>query len=165
VPWIVLVLVASLVLLPVLLVIINSFQTGRPGQPSAYTLDAWRAALSDPGLLAAFWNTITLTAACQVIALPVAILLAWVLARTDVPGAQWLEFLFWIAFFLPALPVTLGWILLLDPQYGLVNQALSALPFVGQGPFNIYSFWGIVWAHLASTTIAARWAHTMPQKE
>jgi iron(III) transport system permease protein len=156
VPWIVLVLVASLVLLPVLLVIINSFQTGRPGQPSAYTLDAWRAALSDPGLLAAFWNTITLTAACQVIALPVAILLAWVLARTDVPGAQWLEFLFWIAFFLPALPVTLGWILLLDPQYGLVNQALAALPFVGQVPFNIYSFWGIVWAHLASGSIAIK---------
>jgi iron(III) transport system permease protein len=156
VPWLVLLLVAGIVVLPVLLVILNSFQTGRPGQPSAYSLDAWRAALSDPGLLAAVWNTITITVARQVIAFPVAILLAWVLARTDVPGAEWLEFLFWVAFFLPALPVTLGWILLLDPQYGLINQALAAIPFVGQGPFNIYSFWGIVWAHLAGGTIAIK---------
>ncbi|HLY64871.1 MAG TPA: ABC transporter permease subunit, partial [Chloroflexota bacterium] len=73
------------------------------------------------------------------------------------PGSQWLEFMFWIAFFLPALPVTLGWILLMDPQYGLLNQLLHVLPFVtGKGPLNIYSFWGIVWAHLASGTIAIK---------
>ena len=30
------------------------------------------------------------------------------------------------------------------------------LPFVKQGPFNIYSFWGIVWTHLATNTIAIK---------
>ena len=156
VPWAVLALLTVMVLFPVLLIVINSFQTGRPGQPTAYSLDAWRMALSDPGLLSAVWNTLTITVARQAIAFPIAILIAWVLARTDVPGSQWLEFLFWVAFFLPALPVTLGWIMLLDPQYGLINQAVAAIPFVGQGPFNIYSFWGIVWAHLAGGTIAIK---------
>ena len=33
-----------------------------------------------------------------------------------------LEFFFWLSFFLPALPETMGWILLLDPKYGLLNQ-------------------------------------------
>jgi iron(III) transport system permease protein len=28
------------------------------------------------------------------------------------------------------------------------------LPFIKESPFNIYSFWGIVWAHLTTSTIA-----------
>ncbi|HYU17186.1 MAG TPA: iron ABC transporter permease [Chloroflexota bacterium] len=152
--WVMLGLVLVLVLYPVLLIVLNSFQTGRPGQAGALSLDAWRLALSDPGMLSATWNTIALTLARQAIAIPTSIGLAWVLARTDIPASEWLEFLFWIAFFLPALPVTLGWIMLLQPEHGLVNQWLAGLPFVGSGPFNIYSFWGIVWAHLASGTIA-----------
>jgi iron(III) transport system permease protein len=69
------------------------------------------------------------------------------------PFNRGLEFMFWIAFFLPALPVTLGWILLLDPSYGLVNSALDTF---GLGPLNIYSFWGIVWVHVAGSSIAAK---------
>ena len=64
--------------------------------------------------------------------------------------------MFCIAFFLPARPVALGWILLLHPEYGLLNQLVTALPFVEKGPFNIYSFWGIVWAHLGHSTIAVK---------
>ncbi len=149
-------LVAVIVLYPVLLVLLNSFQTARPGQAATFTLDAWRTALADPGILRAVWNTIAVTLARQAVAFPIAILLAWILARTDIPGAPWLEFMFWIAFFLPALPVTLGWILLLDPQYGLINQGLAALPFVRLGPFNIYSFWGIVWVHLVHGAVAVK---------
>ena len=62
-----------------------------------------------------------------------------------------LEFLFWLSFFLPALPETMGWILLLDPKYGLLNQGLISLGAIKEPLFNIYSFWGIVWAHLGGT--------------
>ena len=62
-----------------------------------------------------------------------------------------LEFFFWLSFFLPALPETMGWILLLDPKYGLLNQGLIGLGVVNQPLFNIYSFWGIVWAHMGGT--------------
>lgn len=147
---------AILVLWPLFLILVNSFQVSRPGQPPVFSLEPWRVAMNDPTILSAMWNTLTLTLARQAISLPVAILLAWTLARTDIPGAHWLEFMFWIAFFLPALPVTLGWILLLDPQYGLLNQLLKTLPFVQEAPFNIYSFWGIVWAHVAHSTIAIK---------
>jgi iron(III) transport system permease protein len=105
-------------------------------------------------MTAAIWNTITITLARQAIALPIAILLAWDIARTDIPAATSLEFLFGLGYFLPPLPVTMGWILLLDPQYGLINQWLTLLPFIKESPFNIYSFWGIVWAHLTTSTIA-----------
>jgi iron(III) transport system permease protein len=154
--WTLLALVIVLVLYPVAFVVLGSFQTGQPGQPTQYTLDAWVFALSDRALLVSLWNTVTLTIARQSIGLIVAILIAWTLARTDIPGSRWLEFLFWIAFFLPTLPVVLGWIMLLDPEYGLVNRVLMKLPFIDRGPFNIYSFWGIVWAHLITNSIAIK---------
>ena len=57
----VLALVAFGVLFPVLLVVLESFQVAPPGQPAAYGLDGWRAALSEPGLRSALWNTLTVT--------------------------------------------------------------------------------------------------------
>ena len=105
-------------------------------------------------ILSAIWNTLTITLARQAIALPIAILVSWVIARTNIPRANALEFLIWLGYFLPPLPVTMGWILLLDPDYGLLNHWLTQLPFVSMAPFNIYSFWGIVWAHLTTSTIA-----------
>jgi iron(III) transport system permease protein len=44
----------------------------------------------------------------------------------------------------------------LDPEYGVFNLFATALPFVQKGPFNIYSFWGIVWAHLVSHAITVK---------
>ena len=154
--WIALFFVLVVVLYPLIVILLDSFQEGGPARVTGYSLKAWRVALSDPGMTAAVWNTVTLTVARQAIAFPIAILLAWVLARTDMPGARWLEFLFWIAYFLPTLPVAMGWVLLLDPDYGLLNRLATKLPFVKQGPFNIYSFWGIVWTHLATNTIAIK---------
>jgi len=154
--WLALGFVLLVVLYPLVVILIDSFQEQGPAQTTGYSLKAWRAAFSDPGITSAVWNTITLTVARQAIAFPIAILLSWVLARTDIPAARWLEFFFWIAYFLPTLPVAMGWILLLDPDYGLLNRLAMTLPFVNQGPFNIYSFWGIVWTHLATNTIAIK---------
>ncbi|HZS03002.1 MAG TPA: iron ABC transporter permease [Chloroflexota bacterium] len=147
-------LLGLLVLYPVAMVVLSSFQTSRPGQAATWSLDAWRTALGDPSMVQAVWNTVLLMLAQHGLSLPIAVALAWVLARTDLPGAHWLEFAFWIAFFLPALPVTLGWILLLDPEYGLLNQVVAGV--LGHGVFNIYSFWGIVWAHIAHSSIAVK---------
>jgi iron(III) transport system permease protein len=59
--------------------------------------------------------------------------------------------MFWISFFLPSLPVALGWILLLDGKFGLLNQWLQTLPFISGPIFNVYSYWGIVWVHMTTS--------------
>src|SRR6266550_5763896 len=146
-----LLVVAFLVLTPLCLMIFNSFQTARPGQPVVWGLDGWVKAFTTPGIIKAITNTFTLAAARQAIALLVGSYFAWLIARTDIPLKGTLEFLFWLSFFLPALPQTMGWILLLDPKYGLFNQALEGLGIIKQPLFNIYSFWGIVWAHMGGT--------------
>ncbi len=153
---VVLAVVAFCVVFPVLLVVIQSFQVAAPGQAAVYGLDGWRAALGEPGLRAALVNTFTVTFARQLLSLPLAVLIAWLLARTDLPGGHWIEFAFWAAFFLPTFTVTLSWILLLDPEYGLINTWLAKLPLVGAGPFNIYSFWGIVWVHVVTGSLTVK---------
>jgi iron(III) transport system permease protein len=148
---ILLLVVGFLVLTPLALMILNSFQIARPGQPIVWGLDGWVKAFSTPGIIKAITNTFTLAITRQAIALLIGAFFAWLIARTDLPMKGLLEFFFWLSFFLPALPETMGWILLLDPKYGLLNQGLIGLGVASQPLFNIYSFWGIVWAHMGGS--------------
>jgi iron(III) transport system permease protein len=137
--------VAFMVLAPLALMLLNTFQLARPGQAPVYGLDGWRIAFGDRSMLVALGNTFSLSIAREAIALVIGVFLAWLVARTDLPARHILEFVFWIAFFLPPLPLAMGWILLLDERFGLVNQ------WLGVPVFAIYSFWGIVWVHLTTT--------------
>jgi len=150
-PMLVLILVVGfLVLTPLFLMILNSFQTARPGQPIVWGMEGWIKAFTTPGIVNAMTNTFTLAITRQSLALVIGAFFAWLIARTDIPMKGMLEFFFWLSFFLPALPETMGWILLLDPKYGLLNQGLMTLG-LSQPLFNIYSFWGIVWAHMGGS--------------
>src|SRR6187551_165731 len=148
-------IVAVLVLFPIVQMLVQSFRTAMPGQTGAWSIDGWRAVFGERALQTALYNTITLTVARQLLALVIAVFIAWLLARTDLPGRNIFEFIFWLAFFLPSLTVTLSWILILDPKFGLFNQLLARLGMtnLGIGPLNIYSFWGIVWVHLVGSSI------------
>jgi iron(III) transport system permease protein len=137
-------LVAFMVLYPIWRVLLQSFEVQAPGQAVRFGLDGWASLIRESGLKTAVWNTISLSIWREAIALPAAIFLAWLLARTNMPGRNWFEFAFWLSFFMPTLTVVLSWILLLDPEYGLINQALTRL---GLPTFSIYSYWGIIWAH------------------
>jgi iron(III) transport system permease protein len=147
---------ALVVVYPLLLLLINSLEVPAGRGVTAFSLANWQAAFTEPGLANALVNTLKVTIVVQGLSLPVSILIAWAIARTDMPGGDHAEFLFWISFFLPALVNTAGWILLADPNYGILNQLASRLPFVERGPFNIYSFWGIVFVHLTGIGFAAK---------
>ncbi len=151
---VVFIVVAVMVLGPVLFLIVNSFHVAGPGQPLELGLNAWRSALREPGIWRSIWNSIRIYFGTSMISWPIAITLAWIIGRTDIPKRNWIEFLFWLSFFIPGLSVVMGWILLIDPHRGLFNQAVELLPFVDRGPFNIYSYWGIVFVHLGQNAIA-----------
>src|SRR5438874_1325906 len=91
-------LLAFVVLAPILFLVVNSFQLARPGQAVAYGLQNWTVALTEPGMLEAIGNTLSRTAVTMALAFPVSVGVAWLLARTDVPGKHWLDLLFWITF-------------------------------------------------------------------
>ena len=136
---------------PTVLMLVSSFQTNRPGQPITWGLEAWRTAMGDPALMAALGNTFFLALIRTALVTSLAIFFAWVVTRTDTPYRGTIEFILWLGFFFPMLPMVMGWILLLDPQYGVAN-ALWQKVFGVPGPFDVYSYWGIVWCHLAFGT-------------
>jgi iron(III) transport system permease protein len=148
--------VAFLVLYPLWLLLLNSFQVSAAGTSTTWGLANWRAAFGEASLWSSVVNTVALAVTRQALALVVGIPIAWLIARTDLPGRHWLEFGFWVAVFLPSLTVVVGWILLFDGYNGLANKALELLPFVEKGPFDVFSWWGIVLVHLLGATLGIK---------
>jgi len=154
--WLPLALLVGLLILvlayPLLLLLVKSFATSRPGQSTAWGLNGWIEAFTDANLAIAIGNTFYLAFLRVIITSVLAIFFAWVVTRTDTPLKSFIEVTLWLGFFLPLLPMTMGWILLLDPYNGLINKLLMQVFGLARPPFDIYSYWGIVWCHLAFST-------------
>ncbi len=142
------------VVYPLALIFINSFNVAGPGQAPVYSAGAWAGAWRGPGLVEALRNSVAVGLCYQALSFPIGITIAWLLGRSKIPHGRALEFFFWLSYFLPPLSATLGWMLLLDPR-GVLNNFL-AQTFHITGPFNIYSFAGIVWVHLMSRDISEK---------
>ena len=143
---------------PVLLILINSFNTADDWlvDPRVWGFDHWNTAFVKPDLLVTIWNSVMIWGLTAAISFPVGVTIAWILARTKIPWSRQLEFLFWVAYMVPSLPVTIAWINLLDPYIGFINVALMELPFIDEGPFNIFSVEGIVWVNLMGNGIVLK---------
>jgi iron(III) transport system permease protein len=146
-------LVASLTVYPLGMVLYGSFRSSAPGQAGFFTLSGYQTAFTDPTIAKALWTTLWLGVVRTFISMVLAVFFCWALVRTDMPLKGTIEFFLWLNFFLPILPMTMGWILLLDGTYGLINTwIMKVFPFIEASPFNIYSYGGIIWAHLAFNT-------------
>lgn len=146
-------LVASLTVYPLGMVLYGSFRSSAPGQAGFFTLSGYQTAFTDPTIAKALWTTLWLGVLRTFISMVLAVFFCWALVRTDMPLKGTIEFFLWLNFFLPILPMTMGWILLLDGTYGLINTwIMKVFPFIEASPFNIYSYGGIIWAHLAFNT-------------
>ncbi|MDX1485371.1 MAG: ABC transporter permease subunit [Alphaproteobacteria bacterium] len=143
---------------PVVLLLINSFNTASDWlvEPRRWGFDHWVTAFQTPGLFKSLSNTILVWGLTMAISFPIGTAIAWALGRTKIPGSRWLEFAFWVAYMVPAIPTTIAWITLLDPDIGLLNLPLQHLFSLNQGPFNIFSVEGIVWANLMGHGIAIK---------
>jgi iron(III) transport system permease protein len=141
-------------LYPIFLIGMNSFNiTNSLLADPVYGLDNWRSAFSQPELFTAVGNTFLIFGLQLVIGFPIAIAIAWSLARARMPFTYGLEFLFWVAYLVPSISITIGWMLLMDPVLGFLNRAITWLPFVDSGPFNIFSVPGIIWVHIVGSTV------------
>ena len=152
--WLVLAAVFFLVLTPIALLIHNSFDVSGPTEGYRFGLLHYRSALSDPEVAPAMWNTVKIVSTRMSIGFVVAVLLAWLVTRTNIPHATWLDFGMWLSFFMPGLAVIQGWIFLFEGQTGLANQWIANLPFIEESPFDVFSFWGLIWVHLMAQVLS-----------
>jgi len=142
--------VASMCVLPVMIIVAGSFSEGNPFTSFHPSIEPWIRAAESSQTLRAIGYSFLLSLRVPV-ALAISFIIAWYLARNDVFGKRTIMYALWLAFFLPILPATLGWILLLDPNYGLINS--FAEKTIRVPLLDIYSLAGITWVHLTLSTI------------
>ena len=143
---------------PVILLLINSLNAATDWfvEPRVWGLRHWQNAFLRPGLLRSLGNSLLIWSLTVAASFPIGVAIAWILARTRIPFSHTLEFMFWISYMVPALPTTIAWITLLDPDIGWINVGLKKLGLFEQGPFNIFSVPGIVFANLMGHGISIK---------
>lgn len=150
--WTCLALVALACVGPVAVVVASAFNEGNLFNDFRPSLAPWARAFDSTHTLSSIANSFVLSLRIPV-ALVISFVVGWYLARNDVFGKRTIMFALWLGFFLPILPATLGWILLLDPNYGVINKFFQSLPFIDGPILNIYSLFGITWVHITLSTI------------
>jgi iron(III) transport system permease protein len=116
-----------------------------PGEEPQPSLAGWIAAYSTPDTYTAFANTLILSLVRSGLSVSLAVFFAWVLTRTDVPHRRLLQLFLIAPFAIPPLVLTISWSLLASPNAGMLNQWWTTAFNVSRGPFNVYSYGGLVW--------------------
>jgi iron(III) transport system permease protein len=142
-------LVIFLVFVPISRLLISSFQLGHPAFPDGWTLSNYASALQSENLYVILARTFWIAAVGTAISLSLAILLAWLVERTDMPFRNLAWAMVLIPMAIPGILFALGWNLLLAPRSGTINLFLrDLLSGVGltmeQGPINLYSVGGLI---------------------
>src|SRR5262245_32762767 len=119
------------------------FEIGLRTEDGQFTLDNYARVFTEPGLLSALVNSIIISVATTIFSLVLALPMAWAVARTDMPGRQFVRVAVLVAFVIPNFISVIAWILLLGPNAGMINVFLRDL--FGLAPvFNIYSKGGLI---------------------
>lgn len=134
------VVLSILVIGPVLALIYQSFAPDR-GSTGGFGLEHYRR-LASPGMGSATLNTIWVSIGATVGSVFVGGGLAWLAARTDVPGRSVVQLSGMVPLFFSALVGALAWSALASPRTGYINVMMADLgiPFA----FNVYTLYGIM---------------------
>lgn len=109
-----------------------------------WTFANYVAAFARPRYIQAFINSLQLGACVALAAGFIGVPLAWAVSRTDMPCRNIVHGMVIVSFLVPPFVGAIGWILLGGPNAGWINRIYMALTGAQSGPFNIFTFWGLV---------------------
>jgi iron(III) transport system permease protein len=135
-----------LVGLPLLVLFISSLKSAQalPFDSSPLTLENYAEIYLDGTTYRLLGGTFLYAASSLVIGLSIAFAIAWLVERTDMPGSNLIYTGMFIPLAVPGMITALGWVLLLNPNNGVLNLALRALfDLSGRGPLSIYTLGGM----------------------
>jgi len=140
-------LVAALVLVPLGLLVLGSFSDAN--LPTDFSLSAlsfnnYREVWLDPSTYAVFLNTIIYVVGAVAFGFSLAVILAWLVERTNLPG----KFLIYVGvpmtLAMPGMLQAMAYVLMFSPRIGFVNKLLVWAFGMDEMPFNIYSLGGMM---------------------
>jgi iron(III) transport system permease protein len=138
---------ASAVVLCLLAVVLwLSWTSGSPGDPDlTYTAQNFVEVFSDPRTFRVLLDTIGFSLISLAVALAFGVPAAWLAERTDFPAKTLLFTLMAVGLLIPGFAAAMGWLFLLHPRIGLLNQLLMSSFHLAGPALSISSIAGMGW--------------------
>src|SRR3984893_15120826 len=130
-----------LVVSPFVYLVVTSFTAERTGE---FTFANYAVAWGRSRYVEALFNSLRLGAVSSGLPGLFASPLAWAVSRTNMPGRGFVRMAVLATFITPPYTGAVAWILLAGPNAGWLNRAFTLVTGAESGPFNIYSFPGLV---------------------
>jgi len=136
-------IVGFLTVSPVLMLVIGSFSEGF-GTFGVLTVDKYVDAYTDPAFAEILVNTLIFTLGSAVVATMLALFMAYMNTRTNIPFKFLFGVISIIPMMIPHILFAVSWVLLLNPSNGMLNRiGTQYLGFQGAF-FNVYSLHGMI---------------------
>jgi iron(III) transport system permease protein len=134
-------LAAAVICTLVLVVFWSTFQEDLPSFQTLFTfsLKNYSDVFSYPLMPMAALNTLLLAVGTTAVSLFVAILIAWLVYRTNVPFKKLFITLMLVHSVLPGFVRIMGWVMLISPNIGLINQMIRLVIPMETGPLSPYN--------------------------
>jgi iron(III) transport system permease protein len=150
-PLIALIVLTILVIVPLVVMAIASVRpaNSRPLGFDAFVLSNFVDVFGHPSTPTMLRNTLIYAVGAMVIGVPIAFTIAFLTERTDMPFRTSMYTLMFIPLSIPPFATALGWVLLLGPRAGTLNQWIRLIfgLDVRDGPINIFSMEGMIFVH------------------
>ncbi len=137
------VIVGFLTVCPVVMLLFGSFSEGF-GSFGAFTTAKYVTAYTDPALLDILWNTVIFTFGSASLATGLALFLAYMNTRTNIPCKGLFGVISIVPMMIPHILFAVSWVLLLNPSNGILNRLLMDVFQLKTAPFNVYSLGGMI---------------------
>jgi len=146
VQWALLIVIGLLVIGPLLVLLRTSFSPAGalPLYSAAFTVNHYLSLLTGPDTIGLLLNTLEYAGGSVLLAVCITFVIAWLTERTDMPGRTAVRiFMFsWMA--IPPLVFAYGWILLVNPTSGVLNNILMAVLGLEEAPLSPYSMTAMI---------------------
>ncbi len=108
------------------------------------TFANYRAVFGDPAMQKALWNSLVLAFWVGLVSLAVGVPMAWLSARTDLPGKRMVRGLILASFVTPPFLGAFAWVMLAGPNAGALNKLWRAVTGAEAPLLNIFTMPGLV---------------------
>jgi iron(III) transport system permease protein len=137
-------IIAFLGLYPSIFLLYGSFTDTPLGVPGHLTWSNYLYAYGNPETYRLVVTSFMFAAGASALSVLLSLILAWITIRTNAPCRKLFELTAIIPNIMPALLTAISWVLLLNPNNGLINVALTRWLGLSRSPFNIYSLSGLI---------------------
>ncbi len=139
--------VCFLVFAPLAFLVLGSFSTAR--LPTDFSLAQmglknYLTVYTDPLTYELMGNTVIYVTGSVALGISLAVTLAWLVERTDMPAKILVYAGVPMTLAVPGMLQAMAWVLLLSPRIGMINRWLKDSLGLAEAPINIYSLGGMI---------------------